>query len=121
MPIDWSEFGGIAGEDIEQWRPETVGDKIVGVITHLEVVDTKFGRRPVMVLDTDAGPRKVWASASLLRAELAAQNPQRGDKVGILFESEEDTGKGNPLKHFKIKVEKASTATPPIDPAEEPF
>lgn len=118
--FDWSVFTGTAGDDILQWSPEKVGDKIVGQVSSVEVVATKFGPRPLLVLETDDGPRKVWASAARLRSGLAESNPQVGDKLGILFSDEEDVGKGNPMKIFKVKVEK-STPAEPVDPDTAPF
>ncbi len=118
--FDWAPFTGTAGDDTVQWSPNKIGDKIVGYLIHVEVVSTKFGPRPLMLLDTDDGTRKVWCSSVGLRASLSEQNPQVGDKVGILFTGEEDTGKGNPMKVFKVKVEKPPKSAPD-DPDEDPF
>ena len=125
---DWTEFLGPS--NAPEFKFENVGDAITGEVNRVEIVDTKYGRRPVLEIATGDGPRVLWAGQTQLQRLLAESNVQRGHKVRITWTGEE-AGEGgkNPMKTFTVEVkrpEKAKPAPtpPPVEdngPLEEPF
>ena len=108
--FDWEPFRDNSDVDIVAF--DEPGATVTGKITFLQRLPSKFKPDPVpvLIIETDAGPKKIWASSIGLQRALASQKPQVGDKIRIKFDHEEDTGGGNPLKVFDVAVKRAVKA-----------
>ena len=102
--FDWSGYMGEATEGPPLFAFENVGDEIVGLVSEIVVAKTKYGERPKLTIDTDAGQFVVIVGGAGLTPAVAEKNPQVGCKIAIKFTSEKDVGKGNPLKLYEVKV-----------------
>jgi hypothetical protein len=121
----WAEFERYSDEDAPEFKFDKIGDAIVGRLRHRAILDTKYGRKPKLVIETDEGLRTIWAGQAQLTRKLGELKPTVGDKIGIRWTGEDDTGQGNPMKVFAVKLEKsASTRSEPVphdDYDEPPF
>jgi hypothetical protein len=82
-----SSLEGRLDSTAQSWRPQ-VGDKLVGTITSIGTRASQFGDEPypVVTVRTDSGEEyRVFAYHSVLKAELAEQRPQVGDRIGISY------------------------------------
>ena len=120
---DWTEFLGPS--EAPEFKFESVGDQITGLVNRVQIVDTKYGRRPVLDIETGDGPRVLWAGQTQLQRLLAENNVQSGHKVRITWTGEEQTGQGNPMKTFSVEVARPKKAAAKVEvpppPDEEPF
>lgn len=87
------------------WRPE-VGDKITGTITEISEMESQFGGTyPIVVVATDNGDEvAVHAFHTVLKANIARQRPQVGDRIGIKYFGR-DEHKG--YENYRVVVERA--------------
>jgi hypothetical protein len=88
----------------QTWRPQ-VGDKIVGTLVAIGTRASQFGDQPypLLTLATDKGEVIIHAFHSVLKNELAAQRPQVGDRIGIVFNGKPD---GKRYEHYRLVVER---------------
>lgn len=89
--------------DSETWKPEDGSpSKIVGeVIERVQMPGDKYGPYPFLSILPD-GSDTAWAVhcfGTVLQGEIAKQNPQVGDRVGIKFL---DTPPGKEYKLYKV-------------------
>lgn len=96
--FDWDPFK--SADNI--WRPEAVNDEIVGTITRLEV-RKGIGDKDVPVITID-NETEVWASPIDLKSQIAALEPQVGDKLAVRLTGMKHTGQPQPMKLFGVKV-----------------
>lgn len=85
---------------------QQVGDSVTGLIQSI-VEGSDYGGQPIPVLEleTDEGEVTVSASQVMLRAELAAVQPEVGDEVTITFIDFGEAQPGrNPAKLFEIEI-----------------
>jgi hypothetical protein len=59
--------------------------QIAGTIVSRKTLDTKYGEREVLTLDTDAGRFDVFCAQSALKKWLKDSQPREGDAVEIVF------------------------------------
>ncbi len=71
----------------EAWRPEKAGDKVVGRVAELDLLDSKFGGAyPLVVIETSDGRElAVHAFHTVLKSELARKRPVVGEQIGIAY------------------------------------
>lgn len=95
-------FDNAAGETVERgtfWQP-SVGDVLVGKYTQKKDEGGKFDRPVATILTPDGKLVPVGLNAmleDLLPGDLV------GEFVAIQMTDEEDTGKGHPFRHFRVK------------------
>ncbi|MEE8076606.1 MAG: hypothetical protein V3T60_13385 [Candidatus Binatia bacterium] len=85
------------------WRPENPEDYIAGeAVTGLRTVDTKFGKRTVIDIRSEADGQiyTVWCT-TVIENELRRQGAGLGDQVGFKF-----LGEKKNYKDFVVHVEK---------------
>jgi hypothetical protein len=111
--FDWSEFDN-GGDYPEPFKFESIGDKIVGIVTKVRI--TTFGgtaeRTPELWLDLDDGTaRAVAASQARLKNLLAEHKPRVGDRIAIVYtgDGEKKPGKSAP-KLFDVVVKRGDSA-----------
>lgn len=84
------------------WRPKP-GDKLVGVVTGIDVRDGDYGRYPVVTVETEDGEIAVHAFHTVLKRELARQRPRPGERIGIAYHGR-DEGKG--YERYRLAVDR---------------
>lgn len=100
---DFDELGSFDDPGPEQWKYADQGDSVKGVVTARTSMDTKYGHRLCVILDTPDGPREVILGPAKLRRELAEdRDTQVGDKVAIRYEGEKDLAGGGTYKDFTV-------------------
>ena len=118
--IDWAEFAS-PSDYPDEFKFETPGDSIVGLILKVEAVDTRYGRKPVLRVRTDDNAeRTVWASNVDLQARLADLRPAGGDRIAIVYTGLGEAKPGqNAPKLYDVQLVKgtAPAAAPQAQPA----
>jgi hypothetical protein len=101
----------------EAWKPEP-GDKLVGIVTNIEIVDSKFGGKyPVVEVSTDDTVRVFHAFHTVAKNQLRRAKPQVGEPIAIKFLGDHVNG----YKDYRIRVERPGAvaweelSTPPDD------
>jgi hypothetical protein len=101
----WPEF------DSDRCRFEEIGDRAAGLVVDRRVEAGQSGRLPVLVLrDDDGYDRELWAGQVDLRQQLADKRVKVGDQITIELTGTKPTGRGNPMKLFKLTVEHGDEA-----------
>jgi hypothetical protein len=79
----WQRLADRADEAFpEAWIPEAEGDEIIGTFVRLTQGTAKDGRTaPVVVLDTQDGPRSVWLWGTAQLNQFRKARPQPGEAV----------------------------------------
>lgn len=97
----------------EFFKFDNVGDSIAGTINAVRAHRFDDGSvAPQVMLTTDDGEEKtVTAGQVRLKAALAEQRPEAGDRITITFTENEKRAGGKTLKHFDVNV--ARGGTPP--------
>lgn len=95
----------------EPWLPETPSEFIGGVVTNIQMLNTKFGPCPVVTIRDDAGVEKsVWLTHTVLRNEFHRQRVMPGETVLIRYEGpRQPDGGGAPYEVYKVLVDRAET------------
>lgn len=85
---------------------EDIGDTLSGTIISIEEGSDFNGNAcPQLIIDTDAGPRKVTAGQKMLQAALAEKEPDEGDFITIAYTGDGEGRPGRaPAKLFKVDV-----------------
>jgi hypothetical protein len=103
------------------WQPEP-GDKL-GVVTNIELVDSKFGGKyPVVEVSTDDETLTFHAFHTVAKNQLRRAKPQVGEMIAIKFLGDHVNG----YKDYKIRVERPGAVAweelsePPVDD-DEPY
>lgn len=102
--------------DSDTWDPEP-GEKIVGVLLKAEIVKTRNGPAPVLVIRNLGEPSggiasdksgTVWASRTVLWGELEREMPAIGKRVAIQFDGKkEPTQGGNAYFSYTVIAEES--------------
>lgn len=88
-----------------EWEPTDPGDTVVGYVGAIELIETKNGVIPVVLVDTEDGSRvRVYAGRTRLRKQLVANKVQPGDAVGIRYEGEKQPRNGG-RSYFDYRVD----------------
>jgi hypothetical protein len=91
----------------EGWRPEPE-DKLIGDVVELAENDGGFGEYPVVAVLTDDGDEKaVHGFHTVLRGELAKQQPAVGDRIGIAYHGKVKGKNGTEYESYRVIVEPA--------------
>ena len=87
----------------EAWKPEP-GDKLVGVVTNIEIVDSKFNKAkyPIIEVQTDGGVRVFHAFHTVAKSQLRRAKPQVGEEIAIKFLGEHVNG----YMDYRVRVER---------------
>ena len=90
---------------------DTVGDSITGTVLSIGAHRWDDGSvSPQILLETEEGEEKtVTAGQIRLKAALAEERPEVGDKIFIKFTELEKRAGGKTLKHFEVKVKRGAT------------
>ena len=111
----WDEIGADTGEYV---KFNEVGDTVTGTVTALGVKHWDDGNKsPQLTLDTDEGPKTLTAGQVRLKLALAEQRPEVGDRIRVELTQIEKRSGGKTLKHFKVDVQRGSTAAAAAAPA----
>jgi hypothetical protein len=103
----WSEF------DSDRFSFDESGDRADGVVIERRAENGQSGRLPVLVLRTDDGEDKeLWAGQFDLKQQLAKQRVDVGDRVTVELTGTRPTGRGNPMKLFKLTVTRGDDDQP---------
>lgn len=119
----WDDPTLTAGQFVK-W--ETEGDSIAGdVIAVAKGEDLNGNTVPQLTIRTDDGDdRTVTASQAQLKAKLAEERPEAGDRIRITYTGSEKRDGGKTLKKFTVEVShggaKGTVAAAPAT-NEEPF
>lgn len=94
---------------------ETVGDTISANVLDVRVHTFDDGKAvPQILVVTDEGDeRTITAGQVRLKAALAEQRPEAGDRITITLSDIEKRAGGKTLKHFDVNVARGGTATTP--------
>lgn len=97
---------------------EAIGDTISGTVNAVRAHRFEDGSvAPQILLTTDDGEeRTVTAGQVRLKAALAEQRPEAGDRITITLTQVEKRSGGKTLKHFDVTVEHG-TGQPPTPAA----
>lgn len=113
----WDDPEIKAGGEFVEFK--NVGDGVSGTITALRTHRFDDGKVvPQILLTTDEGEEKTMTGGQVrLKAELAAQRPEIGDHLKVVFTQEEKRQGGKTLKHFDVTVTRGNGAAPAAAPA----
>lgn len=89
---------------------EAVGDKVSGVVTAVKKHRFDDGSVvPQVYLTTDDGEdRTMTAGQVQLKAKLAAERPEVGDHITVVYTQQEKRAGGKTLKHFAVEVRRGT-------------
>ena len=109
--------------------------QIAGTIVSRKTLDTKYGEREVLTLDTDGTRRDVFCTQAALKKWLKDSQPREGDGVEITFLGSElifnddgepwltEDGTQGARKLFKARIltsASVAAALPPLGPTSDP-
>ena len=77
----------LADENTVRWEPEQ-GDVLKGVFVEVKYLPTKYGIKPMAVIDEDGTDSiyEVWCSPTVLRSAMEDREPHPGSLIGIRFD-----------------------------------
>ena len=113
----------------EAWRPETLGEKLIGELTELDTRESEYGEPyPILTVLSEAdGVEYTWhAFHTMARNAVAKKNPQVGERVGIVYGGLGEATPGmNPPVRWRLLVDRhpqpaATDVTEPEPPTPEP-
>lgn len=88
---------------------EAVGDSVSGTLLSVGAHKWEDGSiSPKLLIDTGNGEKTVTAGQIRLKAALAEQRPEAGDKIKITLTQIEKRQGGKTLKHFDVQVQRGS-------------
>ena len=88
---------------------EAVGDSVSGTLLSVGAHKWEDGSvSPKLLIDTGDGEKTVTAGQIRLKAALAEQRPEAGDKIKITLTQIEKRQGGKTLKHFDVQVQRGS-------------
>lgn len=105
--FDWNEY-----RQTGDWITfSEVGDSVVGVVVAVRTGQDFNGRPcPELVLDVDGSEKTLTAGQVMLRAALAAEQPQAGDRVAIVYSGVGEARPGKaPAKLFDVTVQRGGS------------
>lgn len=93
------------------WRPDQEdADMLIGEVVEIQIGTSDYGRYPIVVIRKDDGEEKaVHGFHTVLRNELAKNQPQVGERTGIKYLGDVETKPGSKFKSFKgyrVQVER---------------
>lgn len=95
------QLDGRKGVTGGMWKPEAIGDTIVGQILSMRAEKSKFDNMQiVLVIGTPDGARTVYCNWSLQQG-LINERVDIGDTVGIRY-TEDVPGRGRPMRAFAV-------------------
>ena len=101
---------------------ENVGDSVVGDILDVSLHQWDDGSKsPKLVLDCNGEEKILTAGQVRLKAALAEERPEVGDKISIKFTELEKRSGGKTLKHFEVAVKKGGATAQPKAAEADPF
>ena len=101
---------------------ENVGDSVVGDILDVSLHQWDDGSKsPKLVLDCNGEEKILTAGQVRLKAALAEERPEVGDKISIKFTELEKRSGGKTLKHFEVAVKKGGATAKPKAAEADPF
>jgi hypothetical protein len=89
---------------------DTPGDTVCGVINAIRkhrFDDGSVAPQILLTDDTTGEERTISAGQVRLKAALAEQRPEVGDRITITFTRQERRAGGKTLKHFEVKLTRA--------------
>ena len=106
----WDEIGVASGEFVKFDR---IGDTVSGKVVGLGVKVWDDGSKsPQLEIVTDEGESKTLTAGQVrLKLALAEQRPEIGDHIRVALSDIEKRSGGKTLKHFDVKVTRASGGT----------
>lgn len=109
MSSVWDDPSMQVGGDYVKF--EKIGDSITGTIIEVTAKRWDDGSiSPQLLLDTAEGTKTVTAGQVRLKAALAEQRPEKGDRISITLSDVERRSGGKTLKHFDVTVTRAGAA-----------
>lgn len=114
-----AELDADDGEFPESWKPRP-GDKVVGVVKNYTTGETKFGPRPICVIETlnDQGVPyllSIWLSHTVLVNEFRKVRPKVGEEIGV---KRNEDGPG--YARYRVLVNRPAATEPDWDSLGEP-
>lgn len=122
--VDWTEFEGTTSVDADngKWSPNKPGDKLVGPVVSLKIVDTKYGRCPLAIIDAkeaicdgvpgEPGTYEYWVSQAQAKRRFAEERVQAGDAVAVAYTGDVTLDNGNVMKSLDVAVKRPDTPAP---------
>lgn len=108
----WDSPGMNVGGDYIKF--DQIGDNVTGTIIEVTVKRWDDGTiSPQLLLDTADGVKTVTAGQVRLKAALAEQRPEKGDRITIRLSDIERRSGGKTLKHFDVTVQRAGAPAAP--------
>lgn len=89
------------------WRPQDdgVGAEIKGRVAAVKEVDTKWGKKPVLTIETTGGERTVWVSHAVLRRKLEESPPARRARILIRYDGTKSGKSGHNYHVYSLAVD----------------
>ncbi len=86
----------LAEENTERWEPEA-GDVLKGTFVEVKYLPTKYGIKPMAVVDEEGTDLmyEVWCSPTVLRSAMEDATPPPGTLIGIKFDGFIETPEGD--------------------------
>jgi hypothetical protein len=88
------------------WDPEP-GDKLVGIVTDLDIGHLKKTNRdvPIVVVQPDEGEDELslWLTRTVLRNEMAKCRPEVGHRIEVIYQGAKVDDKGD-VEYHKYRV-----------------
>jgi hypothetical protein len=95
------QLDGRKGVTGGMWKPEAIGDTLVGQILSMRAEKSKFDNmQVVLIVGTPDGARTVYANWSLQQG-LINERVDVGDTIGIRY-TEDVPGRGRPMRAFAV-------------------
>ena len=95
---------------------ESVGDKCVGTIDGIAIHTFQDGKRApkLYIRDDDGEVATLTAGQFELKTKLAELRPEVGDRIAIVYTSQERLEGGKTLKRFDVQVKRNGGAAAPV-------
>jgi hypothetical protein len=97
----------------EAWRPDP-GDKVVGEIIELDMLESKFGGSyPLVVIETEDNRQvALHGFHTVFKSELARQCPKVGDRIGVAYHGRDEKAG---YERYRVVVERTEPQSNAID------
>lgn len=87
------------------WKPEKIGDTLLGKLVSAGTQKGKFGTQRVLNVETKSGVVRVYCG-SVLEREYDEKAPKLGSRIIIVYQGKAKGQKGNPAHLFGLSVVK---------------
>lgn len=94
---------------IPWWSPED-GDRLAGELIRIDIVETEWGPRSLLVVDDSKHGRIRYTAPSVLERLIQREKPQPGEVIGIVYAGKKHSkrNEGHQYHDFRFIVDRPS-------------